>query len=67
MESSFSLIDHYLIDIFKVYEKEKKDYIHIDEIMLALKQSSKIKLSNFELVLINSFIEKDDENMVLFK
>jgi len=35
--------------------------------MLALKQSSKIKLSNFELVLINSFIEKDDENMVLFK
>jgi len=35
--------------------------------MLALKQYSKIKLSNFELVLINSFIEKDDENMVLFK
>ena len=35
--------------------------------MLALKQSSKIKLSNFELVLINSFIEKDDENMALFK
>lgn len=33
MESSFSLIDHYLIGIFKVFEKEKKDYIHIDELV----------------------------------
>ena len=34
---------------------------------MALKQSKKMKLSKFELVLIYSFIEKDDENMVLFK
>ena len=33
MESSFSKIDHYLISIFQVYEKQKKDYIHIDELV----------------------------------
>jgi hypothetical protein len=33
MESSFSKIDHYLISIFKDYEKEKKDYIHIDDVV----------------------------------
>jgi hypothetical protein len=33
MESSFSKIDNYLISIFKAYEKQKIDYIHIDELV----------------------------------
>ncbi len=35
MESSFSKIDNYLISIFKAYEKQKIDYIHIDELVIS--------------------------------
>ena len=44
MESSFSKIDHYLISIFKTYEKQKKEYIHIDELVFLLHLDNGIEI-----------------------
>lgn len=49
MESSLNEMDLYLRDLFKKYEKEKPNWIHVNDLGEALKNSDKIILSNVQV------------------
>ena len=49
MESSLNEMDLYLRDLFKKYEKEKPNCIHISDLGDALRSSDKIILSNIQV------------------
>lgn len=49
MESNLNEMDLYLRDLFKNYEKDKSNLIHINELGDALRSSDKIILSNLQV------------------
>lgn len=67
MESAFTKIDHFLISLFKQYDKDDLGTISLDDMMKALKSTNKIKLSLLELCLIRSFQDLDDDMKVQYK
>lgn len=49
MESSLNEMDFYLRELFKKYEKDKTNLIHISDLGEALRNSEKIILSNVQV------------------
>lgn len=49
MESSLNEMDLYLRELFKKYEKEKANWIHVNDLGEALRNSDKIILSNVQV------------------
>ena len=64
MDSSLNKMDKYLISLFKRFEGKKKNRINLQQMVDALRQADKFCLSQFQLFMIQSFVEKDDEMMV---
>lgn len=50
MESNLNEMDLYLRELFKKYEKEKANWIHINDLGEALRTSEKIILSNIQVI-----------------
>ena len=49
MESSQDKMDLYLIGLFQKFEEKKKNFIHINNLTMALRNSNKIILSNIQV------------------
>lgn len=64
MESSFSKIDNYIIELCENHDHQKTGLIHFEKFIKCLKESKRIQLFSLELCIIRGFLDVDDENMV---
>lgn len=68
MESSYSKMESYLIQIFEEFKNEKKpECINLDNILKAMKKQKKIILSDIQIYLLQSIMDIDDDGLVNYR
>jgi len=67
MESNLNKLKLYLVKIFELHDQEKSGLIHISTLTDALSKADKIVLTKIQLIMIRSFVKKNQEGYVNYR
>ncbi|CAK61582.1 unnamed protein product (macronuclear) [Paramecium tetraurelia] len=67
LEAQKSKMEVFLLEHFRRQDKDNTGFIKINELMIALKSCEKIKLSKVQLYSLQSYIKRNDKDLVNYK